>query len=96
MMSDDPREITPAQARATFGAKFEHFAEMLGREAKEADIPGFACIVMTERGVQVVSGGTHEDWRPLLRRIAGRLVDEMGQHLIRAGIGQKPKKRGRA
>ena len=86
-------QITPDQARATFGEQFERFCATIGREAKEAGIPGFACIVMTDRGIQVVSGGTHEDWRPLLRRIAGRVADEMGQHLIRAGIGQPSKGR---
>lgn len=98
-MAEDPDDhmpgITPEEARRQFGPTLERFAEVLGREAKAADIPGFACIVMTDHGIQVVSGGTHEDWRPMLRRIAGRVADEMGQHLIRAGIGQAPRKPGR-
>lgn len=89
-----PPSITPEEARKQFGTALEAFAAVLGREAKAADIPGFACIVMTDAGIQVVSGGTHEDWRPMLRRIAGRVADEMGQHLIRAGIGQPPRKPG--
>jgi hypothetical protein len=85
-----PPVITPEQARTAFGERLELFARVVGSEAKAADIAGFACIVMTDHGIQVVSGGTHDEWRPVLRRIAGRVADEMAQHLIRAGVGSKP------
>lgn len=90
-----PETITPNQARARFGAQLEEFGRVLGAEARRLDIQGFACILMTDQGVNVLSGGTHEDWRPTMRRIAGRVADELGQVLIAAGIGQKPdRKRG--
>lgn len=93
MMADqvrDPSNMSPEEARATFGDKFELFCRVLGAEAKAADLPAFACIVITERGIQVVSGGTHEEWRPTMRRIAQRVATEIGQHLISAGLGRKP------
>ena len=91
-MSGDPTEtVSPEEARRRFGQKFEGFAEVLGREAKERAILGFACIVITEQGITVVSGGDpDEQWRATLRRVAGRVADEMGQVLIAKGVGRKP------
>lgn len=82
--------VTPTEARAMFGARLEDFARTLGGKAKDLDIPGFACIVMTDAGINVVSGGTHDEWRPMMRRIAGRVSDEMGQVLIAKGVATKP------
>ena len=88
---DQTRSIDQDQARAMFGAKLEGFGEVLGREAKERAILGFACIVITEQGISVISGGdSEEEWRATLRRVAGRVADEMGQVLIAKGIAQKP------
>lgn len=90
---DVPEVISPEEAAKYFGPKLERFAEVLGRAAKDEGIMGFACIVMTERGINVVSGGDpNEEWRATLRRIAGRVADEMGQVLIARGVGRKPGK----
>jgi hypothetical protein len=92
-MSEDPPPdaITPEEARHQFGRRFEAFIEAVARAAKEQEILGYACIVITDKGISVVSGGDpDEEWRATMRRIAGRIADELGQVLIARGVGRKP------
>lgn len=83
------RDSNAEQARKQFGHKFDAFVQMVDLAAEMSEIPGFCCIVMSEQGFQMISGGKNEEWGMMLRRIVKQVADAMGELMTADGIGTK-------